>query len=72
MDKTNVTKVTAKQAIEGFAKKRKSFTTGQLAEHYSISKGSATALIAIMRLMGVLDSLPKKPSDTSSRWAYKG
>jgi len=61
-------KVTA-ESILPWAKKRKSFTTGQVAEKFKVTVGQARALVAILRIKK--DVLPSKGkgADGTSEWS---
>ena len=58
-----------------YARRRKTFSTQQVADHFGVSKQQAAAGIAILRIKEVLDRVEAtgvSNGDDSSRWAYKG
>lgn len=62
-------KVTAEE-VTPWVTKRKSFTTAQVAKQFKVSEGSARALLAILRLKGVLAKSEAKGTDGSSAWVH--
>ena len=55
-----------------FAKKRKQFSTQQVASHFKIRKRQAAACIAIMRIKGLVErGYPPETLSGSSRWVYR-
>lgn len=55
--------------VEAFAAKRKTFSTGDVMEHFSVPKGNAAAAIAILRIKSKL-AADGKAQDNTSRWRY--
>jgi hypothetical protein len=57
-----------------WVKKRKTFSTQEVADHFGIRLMQAAANIAILRIKEVVESAPKpeRSNDKSSRWHYCG
>lgn len=58
-----------------YARRRKTFSTQQVADHFGVSKQQAAAGIAILRIKEVLERAEMagvSNGDNSSRWTYTG
>lgn len=64
----NEVKVTADHILP-WVKKRKKFTTAQLAKQFDVSMSRAAALIAILRIKGAVGPSLGKGPDGTSQWA---
>ena len=60
-------KITAKDVLP-WVSKRKSFTTGQLAAEFSVTDGTAAALVAILRIKDAILPSEGKGNDGTSSW----
>ena len=68
---TPPTKVTAEDDVLPYARKRKVFSTGSVASDFHISSGSATALVAILRIKRCIEK-DGKAADGTSQWRFVG
>lgn len=64
-------KVTAEDDVLPYVRRRKVFSTGSVASQFNVSNGSATALVAILRIKRVIEK-DGKASDGTSQWRYTG
>ena len=63
-------KVTAEDVLP-YVRRRKVFSTGSVASQFNVSNGSATALVAILRIKRVIEK-DGTASDGTSQWRYTG
>ena len=63
--------ITAENDVLPYARKRKVFSTGSVADEFGIAAGSAVALVAILRIKRVIEK-DGKAADGTSQWRFTG
>lgn len=55
-----------------YVRRRRSFTTDEVAEKFKVRRGQAAAAIAIMRIKEVVERAEPRSRNGSSHWVFTG